>query len=130
MKTLSLIFVATLVLFSACSKSEHADDHEHTADMQHAEQAKNNLALHQHDENIALSADSLYACPMDAEYVTSDPDTRCTNCEMEVKPIEEVKADFDAAEAEMYRCSMHPEYVTSDPNDQCPICEMKVAKGE
>lgn len=91
---------------------------------------KNNLALHKHDENIKLAADQLYACTMDAEYVTSDPDTRCVKCEMELKPIAEVKPDFDTKQAELYTCSMHPEFVTSEATDQCPICEMNVRKIE
>ena len=133
MKTFSLILFAGLLTVTACSKKDEGQSAQQSkaqVETQQAEGPQNNLALHSHDESLQLSADRLYACPMDAEYITSDPDTRCTHCEMPLKPIEEVKTDKDIASVKLYSCSMHPEYVTSDPNDQCPICEMKVAPVE
>ena len=133
MKIFSLILFAGLIAVAACSKKDQTQTEQQTkaqVQAQQTEEPKNNIVVHTHDESVEMSADSLYACTMNAEYVTSDPDTRCTHCEMPLKPLEEVKTDKDIAKMQMYSCSMHPQYVTSDPNDQCPICEMKVTAVE
>ena len=82
--------------------------------------------MHEHDSTVVMQATELYACPMDAEYITSDPDARCVLCEMKLKPIAEVKTEKNITEITMYTCPMHPEYMTSEATDRCPLCEMKL----
>ncbi len=132
-----VLLIAGLSLsLAACGSKEGKEDKhdmsstEHKMDGDQEMAPKNNLAVHKHDSTSELHADKLYACPMNAEYITSDPDASCPKCEMYVKPIAEVKPDFDAKSAELYTCSMHPEFVTSEAGDQCPICEMNVTKVE
>lgn len=124
MRILSIII--TLFLVIACGQKEQGAQKAEEAVAQ--TDVKTNLDLHQHDSAIVMHADSLYACPMNAEYVTSDPDARCVLCEMKLKPSANVKTDKDLAKIEMYTCPMHPQYLTSSATDHCPICEMKLQK--
>ncbi len=135
-KVLFFFLIAILGLaLTACGSDEGKEKSHDMSSMEHnmdgeKMEHKNNLAVHQHDSTMVMHADKLFACPMDAEYVTSDPDASCPKCEMYVKPIAEVKADYDPKAHELYTCSMHPEFITSEATDQCPICEMKVTKVE
>jgi len=85
----------------------------------------NSASLQPHNIKIALHADSLYACPMGAEYVTSDPHKRCAKCGMMLKPGRTFDRGQDLKSKARFSCPMHPEFVTSDENDLCPFCQMK-----
>ena len=120
-----IIIVLLLGLsLAACGQKQPAQEIATTPEK--SEQPKNNLALHQHDPANQMEAEKLYACPMNAEYVTSDSDTKCTRCEMDVKPLAELQVPEEVRAQPTYTCAMHPEFVTSDSADQCPICEMNV----
>jgi RND family efflux transporter MFP subunit len=75
-----------------------------------------------------IDTDRLYACPMHPEFITTDPDAKCPECEMNVVKIEELGDEVDLDKAEFYTCPMHPDFLTTDKDANCPECGMKLEK--
>jgi RND family efflux transporter MFP subunit len=75
-----------------------------------------------------IDIDKLYACPMDFDFLTTDPNARCPECGMAVVPAKKLGDKIDLSKAVFYTCSMHPEFLTTDPNGRCPECGMKLEK--
>ena len=126
MKKISFFLIASVLALTAYKQT---DKQQQNSQEQLVKQTQNNLELHQHDATIQLNSETLYACPMNTEYLTSDPDTRCTKCGMHLKPLQQVNASYNIASAKLYSCSMHPEYLTSEETDRCPMCGMAVSAG-
>jgi len=123
-----IIFILLLTGIFSCGQKTESQPAGNQADKSSEKIVQTNLDLHQHDNSLTMHRDSLYACPMGAEYVTSDPDAHCLLCKMELAPAADVKTDRDLAHLEMYTCPMHPDYVTSAATDRCPLCKMKLEK--
>ncbi len=51
-------------------------------------------------DRIVLDANRLYACPMHPEFITTDPEARCPECEMKVVPFKELEKKIDLEKAE------------------------------
>ena len=83
--------------------------------------------VHQHEKQ-EREADQRYACPMHPEFITTDLDTECPECGMNVVRIEELGDRVDLEKAEFYTCPMHPDFLTTDKNARCPECSMKLEK--
>lgn len=75
-----------------------------------------------------IDIDKLYTCPMHPEFITSDPESKCPECGMNLIPVKELKDKVDLEKAEFYTCPMHPEFLTTDKNARCPECGMKLEK--
>ena len=101
------------------SEKEESKDHAHSA-YEHTHEAQKT----EHKIDI----DRFYACPMHPEFLTTDPDARCPDCEMKVVPAKELEEKVNFDKAEFYTCPMHPEFLTTDPKAQCPECGMKLEK--
>ncbi|MDH5743710.1 MAG: efflux RND transporter periplasmic adaptor subunit, partial [Candidatus Aminicenantes bacterium] len=101
------------------SEKEESKDHTHSAD-EHTHEAQKT----EHKIDI----DRFYACPMHPEFLTTDPDARCPDCEMKVVPLKELEVKVNLEKAEFYTCPMHPEFLTTDPDARCPECGMKLEK--
>jgi DNA-directed RNA polymerase subunit RPC12/RpoP len=71
-----------------------------------------------------------YACPMHPKFITTDPNAKCPECEMNVVKIEELGDKVDLEKAEFYTCPMHPDFLTTDKNGRCPECGMKLEKAK
>lgn len=98
--------------------------------MDHGAEDKEKADTLKKEGQAVLDADRLYACPMHPEFITTDPDARCPECEMKVVPFKELDEKIDLEKAEFYTCPMHPEFLTTDPNGRCPECGMKLEKVE
>lgn len=98
----------------------------------HSEAEKPATAEHSHEgqeqDKPAIDAGRLYACSMHPEFITSDPNAKCPECEMNVVIVEELGDKVDLEKAEFYTCSMHPEFLTTDSKGKCPECGMKLEK--
>lgn len=101
------------------SEKEESKVHTHSAD-------KHALQTQETDQKIDI--DRLYTCPMHPEFLTTDPDARCPDCEMKVVPAKELEEKVNFDKAEFYTCPMHPEFLTTDPDARCPECGMKLEK--
>jgi len=101
------------------SEKEESKDHAHSA-YEHTHEAQKT----EHKIDI----DRFYACPMHPEFLTTDPDAKCPDCEMKVVPAKELEEKVNFDKAEFYTCPMHPEFLTTDPKAQCPECGMKLEK--
>jgi len=121
-----IVLLASLFLIAACGGKEEAKTETQKETVEQSTEVKSNLEMHEHNAALTMHADSLYACPMDAEYVTSDPDAPCVHCGMKLKAADMVKTDKNIQAQAAYTCPMHPEYVTSEATDRCPLCEMRL----
>ena len=92
------------------------------------EEQKGAVESHEMVEHSHEVQEHLYACPMHPEFITSDPNAKCPECEMNVVKVKELGDQVDLEKAEFYTCPMHPDFLTTDKNARCPECGMKLEK--
>ena len=103
--------------------------HDHAMQEQNHDSAAHEGHSHE-TASMETKGDSLYACSMHPDYITSDPDGRCPDCGMKLTPVSELGENVKLDKATFYTCPMHPEFVTTDPDGKCPKCGMKLGKKE
>jgi len=107
-------------------RKEQAETHSHEI-APHKNELPQGHDGHEHKAAQALPS-QLYICPMHPEFLTTDPDAICPDCEMDVIKLSEYDGMIDLSKLEFYTCSMHPEFLTTDKDGRCPDCGMKLDK--
>ncbi len=112
----------------------HEIEHDVGPSESHSETESQETEEHRHETQDQergmqkIDAGRFYACSMHPEFITTDPNAKCPECEMNVVKVEELDDKVYLEKAEFYTCPMHLDFLTTDKNARCPECGMKLEK--